>query len=88
VGNPGAYKRDLQQVQSATPGQLQSAAKQWLSDGQFVLQVLPFPEYTNNTKPADRSKLPEVAAAPAGKLPKLQRANLGQRPEHCIGGTA
>lgn len=76
LGDPQAYKRDLEQVQSATPGQVQSAAKEWLSDGQFVLEVLPFPQYTNNTKPADRSKLPEVAAAPDSKLPKLQRAKL------------
>lgn len=41
-----------------------------------MLEVVPFPTFTNATAPVDRSKLPEVSAAAEGKLPKLQRATL------------
>ncbi len=76
LGDPEAYKKRLRYVESATAGQLQAAAKQWLADGQFVLEVVPYPKFTTNSKPVDRSKLPDVAAPPEGKLPKLTRAKL------------
>ena len=76
LGDPEAYKKRLRYVESATAGQLQAAAKQWLADGQFVLEVVPYPKFTTNSKPVDRSKLPDVAIPPEGKLPKLTRAKL------------
>jgi zinc protease len=63
-------------MQSATIAQVQSATKQWLSDGEFVLEVIPFPKFTSTSGGVDRSKLPEVAAPPESKMPKLQRATL------------
>jgi zinc protease len=75
-GDPGAYKADLQHVQAATPADVQAAAKRWLSDGQFVLEVHPFPDYTNMSKGVDRSKVPERTATAESKMPKLQRATL------------
>ena len=76
AGDPAAYKRRLSFTQNATAAQVQAAAKQWLSDGEFVLEVVPFPTFTSDAKPVDRSKLPEVGAAAEGKLPRLQRATL------------
>lgn len=76
TGNPAAYKDRLRYVQTATAAEVQSAAKTWLSDGQFVLEVVPFPKFTNTPKGVDRSKLPEVTEAPESKLPTLHRATL------------
>ncbi len=76
LGDPMAYKKQIGWTESATVTQVQGAAKQWLSDGEFVLQVVPFATYTNAEKPVDRSRLPEVGAVAEGKLPKLQRATL------------
>ena len=75
-GDPGAYRNRLRLTQSATIAQVQSAAKQWLSDGVFVLEVVPFPAFTSTSQVVDRSKLPGVATPPDSKLPKLQRATL------------
>ncbi len=75
-GDPASYKKRMHLIQTATAAQVQAAAKQWLSDGVFVLEVVPFPKFTSTTTPVDRSKLPEVSAAGEGKLPKLQRATL------------
>jgi zinc protease len=76
TGNPAAFKDRLRFIQSATPAQVQATAKDWLSDGQFVLEVVPFAKFTNTPKGVDRSKLPEVTSAPESKLPKLHRATL------------
>jgi zinc protease len=75
-GDPAGYKNRLLLMRNATAEQLQAVAKQWLTDGQFVLEVVPFPKYTNTSAGVDRSKLPEVPAPPESKLPKLQRATL------------
>jgi zinc protease len=76
MGDPSAYKKLMSYKQSATAAQVQAAAKQWLSDGDFVLEVVPFPKFSNASSPVDRSKLPEVPAAAEGKLPALRRATL------------
>ena len=76
LGDPAAYKNRLRWIQSATSVEVQSAAKQWLSDGEFVLEVVPFPKFTSTSGGVDCSKLPEVAAPPESKMPKLQRATL------------
>jgi zinc protease len=75
-GDPAAYKISLKRVQEATAEDLKAAANRWLSDGVYVLEVYPFPEYKTAAKGADRSKAPETGTPPDLKLPKLQRAAL------------
>src|SRR5713226_16370 len=75
-GDPAAYKISLKRVQEATAEDLKAAANRWLSDGVYVLEVYPFPEYKTASKGADRSKAPETGTPPDLKLPKLQRAAL------------
>jgi zinc protease len=75
-GDPAAYKISLKRVQDATAEDLKAAANRWLSDGVYVLEVQPFPEYKTAAIGADRSKAPETGAPPDLKLPKLQRAKL------------
>jgi zinc protease len=74
-GSPDAYKVTLKRVQEATAEDLRAAAQKWLSDGVYILQVDPFPDY-KNAPPVERSKAPEPGAPPELKLPKLQRATL------------
>ncbi len=76
LGSPDAYKISLQRVQEATAEDLKAAANRWLSDGVYVLEVLPFPDYKAASTGADRSKAPEIGAPPELKLPKLQHATL------------
>jgi zinc protease len=75
-GSPDFYKTRLKWAQDATPKDIQAAAKQWLSDGVFVLNVDPTPEYKVAATGADRSKLPAVGTPPELKLPPLQRFTL------------
>ncbi len=75
-GSPDAYKVSLKRIQTATAEDLKAAANHWLSDGVYVLEVLPFPNYKESTTGADRSKAPEIGTPPELKLPKLQHATL------------
>ncbi len=75
-GDPAAYKISLKRMQEATAEDLKAAANRWLSDGVYILEVHPFPEYKTASAGADRSKAPVPGTPPDLKLPKLQRAAL------------
>lgn len=75
-GSPDAYKISLQRVHLATAEDLRAAAQRWLSDGVYILQVDPFPDYKTASAGADRSKAPDTGTPPELKLPKLQRTTL------------
>ena len=75
-GSADAYKISLKRVQEATAEDLRAAAQRWLSDGVYILEVDPFPDYKTASGGADRSKMPEIGTPPELKLPKLQRATL------------
>jgi len=75
-GSPDAYKISLKRVREATAEELKAAANRWLSDGVYILEVDPFPDYKTASTGADRSKPPVPGAPPELKLPKLQHATL------------
>jgi len=76
AGDPDYYKVLLNRVADATTDDLHQSAKQWLSDGDFNLEVQPFPKYTANKEGADRSKLPVTGAMPKVSFPKMQQKTL------------
>jgi zinc protease len=76
AGRPDFYKVRLDRVQRASPAQILSSAKRWLSDGVYTLEVRPYPEFRAAQAAADRSRLPEPGTPPAAKFPELERATL------------
>ncbi len=76
TGNPDCYKDYLKQVQAATPATVKKAANDWLSDGDYILEVQPYPNSLKAAAPVDRSKLPEAGSAMSLKLPPMQKATL------------
>ncbi len=76
AGRPDYYKVRLARVEQATPAQLGAAARQWLSDGVYNLEVHPYPEYQAASAAADRSRLPGTGTPPESKFPDLERATL------------
>ncbi len=74
-GSPDAYKITLRRIQAATTEDLRAAARRWLSDGVYVLEVHPFPQYSAAAA-VDRSHPPQPGAPPELRLPNLQRATL------------
>ena len=75
-GDPEAYKAIQRRMATATPNDIKAAAKRWLDDGVYVLEVRPFPDYTTVASTVDRKKLPEVAAPPPAPLAAPERATL------------
>ena len=53
-----------------------AAARRWLSDGAFVLEVHPFPEYAVSASTIDRSRLPVPGESPEVRFPEIERAVL------------
>jgi zinc protease len=76
TGDPDCYKRYLAGIESATPASIVKTANAWLSDGDYVLQVRPYPSDYLAGAPLDRSQPPAEGSAEAWTLPGLQRATL------------
>jgi zinc protease len=76
AGNPEHYRVTLQRVANATAAQLRTAARDWLSDGVYALEVHPFPQLQASGAQVDRSKLPDVARPPESQFPKIATATL------------
>jgi zinc protease len=75
-GSPDYYKTTLQHVNTSTKEHLLETAVEWLSEGQYILEVQPFPEYSTKSSGVDRSTLPASGNAPAPDFPEFQRATL------------
>jgi len=77
TGNPDCYKVYLQRIKDATPATVKKAMNDWLSDGDYVLQIDPFPIGLAATDTQlDRSKEPVAGKAMSLKLPPMQRITL------------
>ncbi|MGB9509277.1 MAG: insulinase family protein, partial [Candidatus Acidiferrum sp.] len=75
-GDPDCYKTYLKRIQAATPASVKKAAVEWLSDGDYVLQVTPYPTDYKTGPAIDRSKPPAEGSAESLKLPPMQQATL------------
>src|SRR6185436_7637818 len=74
--SPDFYKTRLDWSGSATPADVQGAARRWMSDGVFVPNVVPTPTYKTVASTVDRSKVPTPGEPPSLNLPAPQRAKL------------
>jgi zinc protease len=75
-GNPDCYKDYLKWVKAATPASVKKAAVAWLSDGDYVLEVQPYPTTFKTEAKLDRSSEPALGSAMALNLPALQKTTL------------
>src|SRR5213083_1483211 len=76
AGNADHYQVTRQRIATATAADLRSAAARWLSDGDFVVEVHPYPSYDVVASGADRSKLPAAGTPPDARFPGIARATL------------
>ena len=76
-GNPGAYLEFINGIMEITNKEIKETANTWLTDGAYVLTVIPQENRTYNLESsADRSKLPFPTEFPELDLPEIQRAKL------------
>jgi zinc protease len=76
TGNPECYKVYLQRIKAATPASVKKAMNDWLSDGDYVLQVDPFPANLAATAKLDRSQAPALGKPESLHLPPMQKTTL------------
>ncbi len=78
VDDPGAFTELLDVQRKASADQVRATADEWLTDGVFLLRVLPDPDHKAKTQEsaADRSQVPDAGDAPELDLPDLERAEL------------
>lgn len=76
AGNPEQYKVTLARVRQATPQALHQAAKAWLSDGVYNLEVHPFSEYSAAPAGVDRKVKPVPGQPPVAKFPAYKEKIL------------
>jgi len=75
-GNPTAYKESLARMQGASIGDVRSRAQRWLSDGLYILDVVPYPDYAAAAQDAPRDAPPAPGAFPPVKFPAEETATL------------
>lgn len=76
LGDPAAYRTSLRRVNDATAQEVRNSAMAWLSDGAYILEVHPYPQFGTIASTVDRSKLPVPTIKPTVEFPKLQTATL------------
>ncbi len=74
--SPGFYKTRLTWVGNSTSQDIKDAGNRWLSDGNFILEVLPYPNYTTEVSNVDRTKIPEAGTPPEAEFPDFQKTTL------------
>jgi zinc protease len=75
-GSPDFYKVSLKRMREATVEQVHEAAKTWLDDGVYILEVHPFGEYATKPSEVDRSGVPEPGEVPEARLTEFKRTKL------------
>jgi zinc protease len=75
-GSPDYYKTTLEYITNSTSKDLKDAAVKWLSDGVYILEIHPYPEFQTINSDVDRTKLPETGTPPDAKFPAFEKTTL------------
>ncbi|MBV9294274.1 MAG: insulinase family protein, partial [Acidobacteriaceae bacterium] len=77
LSSPAGYKERLQHLEQATQESVRDAAREWLSDGVYALEVLPFTVSKQVSEAtAERDGLPEPGPAHDLRLPLIHEDKL------------
>jgi zinc protease len=77
-GGSGDYYKTIHKwIKEATPADIKRVANEWLNDGEYALEIHPYPEINANLSDrADRTTLPPLAATAPVKFPEVQEFTL------------
>lgn len=76
AGTPDFYLTSLRRQREVGNPRLLETAREWLSDGVYVLEVHPFPDLSSAKTDVDRTRLPAPGAFPEIAFPALQKTTL------------
>jgi zinc protease len=75
-GSPDYYKTYLKNITDASAKEVVATGNKWLTDGVYILEIHPFPQFAAGKSDADRTKLPETGNPPDSKFPTVARDQL------------
>lgn len=76
AGSADFYRTSQQWNQSATPESIAAAARRWLSDGRYVLNARPVPDYKVAANDPTLGQIPPIGKPASFQLPALKSATL------------
>lgn len=76
TGDAANINEDLRIYDEATTRQVRDAARKWLAQGEYSLEIHPRPEYSVSETGADRSELPAPGEAPLVDFPTAEEFTL------------
>lgn len=77
TGDPLHYLKSVDRVLEASNREIIESSRAWLSDGEYVLRVLPFATYSTNNSTVDRSQgIPPIGPAPEVNFDTLEKFTL------------
>ena len=75
-GSPDYYKKIQEWIKNATPADIKKAAVEWLSDGEYVLDIEPYGNYSVGDSIANRKQQPSLGAPAVVKFPEVKQFTL------------
>src|SRR6266699_2053252 len=79
AGSADHYQVTRQRIAAATAANLQSAAARWLTDGDWTLEVHPYPTFETAASGAGRTKLPDGGTPPDAGFGQLRAVGAARR---------
>lgn len=75
-GSPDYFKKIHGWIKAATPEDIRKAAMKWLSDGEYVLKIVPYGEFSQLDSQIDRKIIPPVSPPADTKFPAVKDFTL------------
>lgn len=75
-GSPDYYKKVQSWTKTATPADLKKTANDWLTDGEYVLEIFPYGDYKTSETAINRSEQPAMGKDVAVTFPAVQQFEL------------
>jgi zinc protease len=75
-GDAGYYKKVNEFVKKATADDIKKIANKWLTDGEYILKILPYGNFTASAATLDRKQNPPLGTAPTVKFPEVKEFAL------------
>jgi zinc protease len=75
-GSPDYFKKIHGWIKTATPEDIRKAAMKWLSDGEYVLKIVPYGDFKQADSQIDRKIIPPVSPPADTKFPAVKDFTL------------
>jgi zinc protease len=75
-GSADHYKQVLKWMKEATAADIKKQAADWISDGDYVLQILPFGEFKNSASSLNRNEQPALGKEFVVQFPETKQFKL------------